>query len=118
MERGSRQEVDWPTCDVRCGEPEICENYRREFREAALERFGWDRREPNLREAYSLYGLSANPFHQLHSNWYEFLETGPTLAAEALELQPESGWRVTASHKVRWPEDRWLSGDRASGTGS
>ncbi len=71
---------------VRFGGPEICETYRREFREAALARFGWDQRELNLREAYSLFGLSANAFHQLHSNWYESLETGLSLAAEALEL--------------------------------
>ena len=70
---------------VRFGGPESCEIYRREFRAAALERFGWDQRELNLREAYSLFGLSANAFHSLHSNWYESLETGLSLAAEALE---------------------------------
>ena len=71
---------------VRFGGPEICETYRREFRAAALERFGWDQRELDLREAYSLFGLSANAFHQLQGNWYETLEMGLSLAAEALEL--------------------------------
>lgn len=71
---------------ARFGGPESCDTYRREFRAAALERFGWDQRELNLREAYSLFGLSANAFHSLHRNWYQTLETGLFLAAEALEL--------------------------------
>ena len=71
---------------VRFGGPESCETYRCEFRAAALERFGWDQRELNLREAYSLFGLSVNAFHSLHHNLYQTLETGLFLAAEALEL--------------------------------
>ena len=59
--------------------------YREAFRSAALERFGWDPHELNLREAYCLFRLAPNAFHQLREDWQENLETGLTVAAEVLE---------------------------------
>jgi aminoglycoside phosphotransferase (APT) family kinase protein len=59
--------------------------YRRRFREAALARFGWDPRELDLREAYGLFRLSTNPFHSLHADWLEAIQTGLAAAAEVLE---------------------------------
>ena len=67
------------------GAPEAVEEYRQAFRAAALERFGWDPQELNLREAYCLFRLAPNAFHQLRENWQETLETGLYAAARALE---------------------------------
>ncbi len=59
--------------------------YRKAFRSAALERFGWDHHELNLREAYCLFRLAPNAFHQLREDWRDTLETGLAVCAEALE---------------------------------
>ena len=58
--------------------------YRNNFRCAALERFGWDERKLDLREAFALFRLSTNPLHRLHRDWLPAIETGLSLAAEAL----------------------------------
>lgn len=60
------------------------QTYRSNFRCAALERFGWDERELDLREAFALFRLSTNPLHRLHRDWLSAIETGLSLAAEAL----------------------------------
>lgn len=64
---------------------EACDAYRRRFRAAALERFGWEERELALREAYSLFRLSANPFRTLQRDWPQAVQAGLTFAVEALD---------------------------------
>ncbi len=65
--------------------PEACDGYRRQFRTAALDRFGWDAQALNLREAFALFRLSSNPFRQLQRNWLSKVESSLALVAEVLE---------------------------------
>ena len=64
---------------------EQCDSYRRGVRVAALDRFGWDSSELDMREAYAIFRLSGNPFRQLRSNWHQATETGLTMVAEVLD---------------------------------
>jgi aminoglycoside phosphotransferase (APT) family kinase protein len=68
--------------------PEAYDSYRRRFRAAALDRFGWDAQALNLREAYALFRLSSNPFRQLQRNWTSKVASGLVLATEVLEGAP------------------------------
>ena len=72
---------------ARFGAPETVDAYRHSFRLAALNRFGWDEQELDLREAYALFRLSANPFHQLRSDWLSAIEAGLAVANEVLDQQ-------------------------------
>ena len=63
---------------------EACENYRHRMRSAALERFGWEAHDLDLREAYAIFRLSANPFRRLNREWRTSVETGLSLVAEVL----------------------------------
>ena len=64
---------------------EACGDYRRRFRTEALARFGWSEGDLNLREAYSLFRLTSNPFRRLSPNWRDQTVKGLLLAKEALD---------------------------------
>jgi aminoglycoside phosphotransferase (APT) family kinase protein len=64
---------------------QACDGYRRRFRAAALDRFGWDGRELALREAFALFRLSSNPVRNLQHNWSQAVETGLGLVLETLD---------------------------------
>ena len=64
---------------------QACDGYRRRFRAAALDRFGWDGRELALREAFALFRLSSNPIRHLQYNWFQAVETGLGLVLETLD---------------------------------
>lgn len=67
---------------------EAYDKYRRQVRAAALNRFDWKAQELDLREAFAIFRLSANPLHQLQRNWPTAIETGLSLVVEALEGVP------------------------------
>ena len=69
-------------------EPEHCAAYHRRFRAAALDRFGWDGRALDMREAFTIFRMSCNPFRQLRRNWPSAVEAGLSLAANVLEGEP------------------------------
>ena len=70
---------------VRAGLPhEACAAYRAGIRSAALERFGWDARDLDVREAYAIFRLTSNPVRQMRRDWASRLESGLSLAAEVL----------------------------------
>lgn len=62
-----------------------CADYRTEFRRQALDRFGWQEQDLNVREAFSLFRLATNPFRKLNPKWAEATEKGLRLATKALE---------------------------------
>ena len=70
---------------VAMGGPPVCAEYRQRFRAAALDRFGWEERELNLREAHALFRLAANPFQQPQVNWLQAMETGLSVADNILK---------------------------------
>lgn len=63
---------------------EACGDFRRRVRAEALTRFGWKEEDLNLREAYSLFRLSTNPFRRLSPKWKDQTVRGLRLAKEAL----------------------------------
>jgi hypothetical protein len=58
--------------------------YRELLRSAALQRFGWRQHELDLREAFALFRLSANPFRRLQRDWISSVKAGLSLAIETL----------------------------------
>ena len=70
---------------VQMGGPQTVENYWSRFRNTALERFGWERRELDLREAYCLFRLASNPFQSLDENWREPIVAGLSVADHTLK---------------------------------
>ena len=64
--------------------PKACEAYRAGIRSAALQRFGWDARELDVREAYGIFRLTSNPVRQMRRDWASRVESGLSLAAEVL----------------------------------
>ncbi len=67
------------------GKSEECGAYRWRLREAAVARFGWDRREMSLREAYAIFRLCTNPLRGLRPGWASDVEKGLRLAMQTLE---------------------------------
>lgn len=65
--------------------PSEREAFRSSVRSAALDRFGWDQRDLAIREAFSIFRMSANPFNQLRSNWPERIGTALRAAVEVLD---------------------------------
>jgi hypothetical protein len=59
--------------------------YGEALRAAALERFGWERRELALRESYSLFRLASNPVRRFSEESIPKSEAILALALEALE---------------------------------
>ena len=68
--------------------PEECTTYRRNLRAEALAHFSCDGQTLDLREAYSIFRLSAGPVRQLRRNWAKRIKMGLTLASEVLEGAP------------------------------
>ena len=64
--------------------PEACGAYRAGVRSAALDRFGWDARDLDVREAYGIFRLASNPVRQMRRDWASRVESGLSLAAEVL----------------------------------
>ena len=58
--------------------------YRRELRSAALHRFRWEERALALREAFSLFRLSANAVRRFSADWLETAEAVLTLVTATL----------------------------------
>ncbi len=62
----------------------FCREYGRQFREAALERFGWDARALALREAICLFRICTNTIRHPKADWRSRLDAGLSLVAETL----------------------------------
>lgn len=58
--------------------------YHRRLRSAALERFGWEERALNLREAVCIFRVCTNPIRHLATDWSRRLEVGLSLVNELL----------------------------------
>ena len=58
--------------------------YHRLMRSAALERFGWEERALNLREAVCIFRVCTNPIRHLAPDWPRRLEVGLSLVNEVL----------------------------------
>ena len=67
---------------------EACDSYRHRFRSAALDRLGWKAQDLDLREAFAIFRLSTNSFHQLRSDWALAVKKRLALAAEVLDGAP------------------------------
>lgn len=59
--------------------------YLEEFRSAAIERFEWDERELNLREAVCLFRICTNAIRHPRDDWRDRLDAGLSLVNELLE---------------------------------
>ncbi len=70
---------------VQMGAPQTVENYWSRFRNTALARFGWERGDLDLREAYCLFRLAPNPFQSLRADWREAIISGLSVADHALQ---------------------------------
>ncbi len=58
--------------------------FHADFRSAALERFGWDERDLNLREAVCIFRVCTNPIRHLAPDWPQRLDAGLSLVNEVL----------------------------------
>ena len=67
---------------------EMCDAYRHRFRSAALDRFGWQEKLLDLREAYALFRLSCNPVRKIARDWQQTVKTGLALVADVLDRAP------------------------------
>ena len=83
LDSGSLMEHEGGMCGVGPAR-EDCGDFRKRVRAEALTRFGWKEEDLNLREAYSLFRLSTNPFRRLSPNWKAQTVRGLRLAKEAL----------------------------------
>ena len=59
--------------------------YYHRFRRAALDRFGWNPAELNLREAVCLFRICTNPIRRPRSDWERKLESGLRLVNQSME---------------------------------
>ena len=59
--------------------------YHHRFRQAALDRFGWNPTELNLREAVCLFRICTNPIRRPRPGWYRKLEAGLHLVTRSAE---------------------------------
>lgn len=59
--------------------------YHDAVRAEALDRFRWDGRALDLREAYSLFRLASNPVRRVESDWLTTTESALALVAETLD---------------------------------
>ena len=55
------------------------------FRATALDRFGWEEHELNLREAFVLFCLSTAPVRHVEPDWLNEVETNLSLVGKALK---------------------------------
>jgi hypothetical protein len=58
--------------------------YHKSFQVAALDRFGWNPQDLDLREAFTIFRLCPGPLRQLRRDWARRLEGGLALASEVL----------------------------------
>ena len=70
---------------VQMGAPQAVEIYWSRFRNTALERYGWETRDLDLREAYCLFRLATNPFQSLTENWREEIVAGLSVVDHVLK---------------------------------
>lgn len=66
-------------------EAEAKDAYRAIFRQAALERFGWDERELALRQAVCLFRICTNAIRHSQPAWRRRLKNGLSLVNEVLD---------------------------------
>ena len=66
----------WSSCFAPDQEAKFSESYHDAFRASAMEKFGWDGLELDLREATCLFRISTNAVRRPRQNWLERLETG------------------------------------------
>lgn len=59
--------------------------YHHRFRQAALDRFGWNPAELDLREAVCLFRICTNPIRRPRPDWHRKLEAGLRLVNESIE---------------------------------
>lgn len=75
----------WSACFAPQWQAENCEAYYRQFRGAALERFGLEERRLILGEAVCLFRICTNAIRHPRPNWLERLTTGLRLVQESLD---------------------------------
>ena len=64
---------------------DVAADYHRLFREASLQRFRWNARDLDLREAVCLFRLCTNFLRQPQQDWEDRLCTGLSLVKEILD---------------------------------
>ncbi len=74
----------WSAHFGREAEAKASDAYHRLLRAAALERFGWEERALNLREAVCIFRVCTNPIRHLAPDWPRRLEAGLLLVNETL----------------------------------
>ena len=67
---------------------EKTESYHRLFRSAALEQFGWNEQDLNMREAFTLFRTCTNPIRHLSRDWPDTIEKGLALVRDVIEGKP------------------------------
>ena len=75
----------WRSRFGRQRENDATATYLDEFRTAAIERFEWDERELNLREAVCLFRICTNAIRHPRDDWRDRLDAGLSLVNELLE---------------------------------
>ena len=75
----------WSARFGRAGEADATASYLEQFRSAAIERFGWNERDLNLREAVCLFRICTNAVRHPRDDWRGKLESGLSLVSESLE---------------------------------
>ena len=76
--------LKWRSCLGRKRKEDASGDYYREFRDAALERFGWRERELALRESVCLFRICTNTIRHPQADWLQRLESGLRLVNETL----------------------------------
>lgn len=74
----------WTARFGREGESKASGAYYQAFRSAALQRFGWEERDLNLREAVCIFRVCTNPVRHLAPDWPQRLDAGLSLVNEVL----------------------------------
>ncbi len=76
--------MHWSACFGREAESKASGAFHADFRSAALERFGWDERDLNLREAVCIFRVCTNPIRHFAPDWPQRLDAGLSLVNEVL----------------------------------
>ena len=79
LDVGNLAHLRWGAHFGRPKEAEVKDAYRVIFHDAALDRFGWDRRELAVREAVCLFRVCTNAIRHPQSDWRRRLGEGLSL---------------------------------------
>ena len=74
--------LSWASNKERQSGPDAASVYRQQFKEAALERFGWRERELALREAVCIFRICTNTVRRIKPDWRQRTRDGLTLAID------------------------------------